>query len=227
MLISLVVYCLLGAIAGVLAGLLGVGGGIVIVPMLVFAFGWQNFPPDVLMLMALGTSMGSIMFTSISSSLAHSRNKGVQWDAVRNITPGILIGTFGPRLHMITYTTYSANLMLRALGLSMYLACLGLEAGTHFFETVMRPEGALWLLLGFLLTFVPVVLLGIFALRILRIDFGSVAGMLCGSMANPMALNYANDTIEGDNPSVSYATVYPLCMFLRVIIIQVMLMIFL
>ena len=70
MLISLVVYCLLGAIAGVLAGLLGVGGGIVIVPMLVFAFGWQNFPPDVLMLMALGTSMGSIMFTSISSSLA-------------------------------------------------------------------------------------------------------------------------------------------------------------
>ena len=114
--------------------------------------------------------------------------------------------------------------MLRALGLSMYLACLGLEAGTHFFETVMRPEGALWLLLGFLLTFVPVVLLGIFALRILRIDFGSVAGMLCGSMANPMALNYANDTIEGDNPSVSHATVYPLCMFLRVIIIQVMLM---
>ncbi|WP_295939422.1 putative transporter [uncultured Alistipes sp.] len=140
---------------------------------------------------------------------------------------GILIGTFGPRLHMITYTTQSANLMLRALGLSMYLACLGLEAGTHFFATVMRPEGALWLLLGFLLTFVPVVLLGIFALRILRLDFGSVSGMLCGSMANPMALNYANDTIEGDNPSVSYATVYPLCMFLRVVIIQVVLMIFL
>ena len=143
------------------------------------------------------------------------------------IVIGILIGTFGPRLHMITYTTYSANLMLRALGLSMYLACLGLEAGAHFFETVMRPEGALWLLLVFLLTFVPVVLLGVFALRVLRIDFGSVSGMLCGSMANPMALTYANDTIEGDNPSVSYATVYPLCMFLRVVIIQVMLMIFL
>ena len=84
-----------------------------------------------------------------------------------------------------------------------------------------------YLLLGFLLTFVPVVLLGVFALRVLRIDFGSVSGMLCGSMANPMALTYANDTIEGDNPSVSYATVYPLCMFLRVVIIQVMLMIFL
>ena len=137
---------------------------------------------------------------------------------------GILIGTFGPRLHMITYTTQSANLMLRALGLSMYLACLGLDAGTHFFETVMRPEGALWLGIGFALTFVPVVLVGLFALRVLKVDFGSVSGLLCGSMANPMALNYVNDTIESDNPSVSYATVYPVCMFLRVIIIQVMLM---
>ena len=106
-------------------------------------------------------------------------------------------------------------------------AGLGLEAGSYFVETVRRPEGALWLLLGFLLTFGPVVLLGVFALRVLRMDFGSVSGMLCGSMANPMALTYANDTIEGDNPSVSYATVYPLCMFLRVVIIQVMLMIFL
>ena len=140
------------------------------------------------------------------------------------IIVGILIGTFGPRLHMITYTTQSANLMLRALGLSMYLACLGLDAGIHFFETVMRPEGALWLGIGFALTFVPVVLVGLFALRVLKVDFGSVSGLLCGSMANPMALNYVNDTIEGDNPSVSYATVYPVCMFLRVIIIQVMLM---
>jgi len=143
------------------------------------------------------------------------------------IIVGILIGTFGPRLHMITYTTQSANLMLRALGLSLYLACLGLDAGTHFFETVMRPEGALWLVLGFLLTVVPVLLVGIFALRTLHLDFGSVSGLLCGSMANPMALNYANDTIEGDNPSVSYATVYPVCMFLRVVLIQVVLMLFL
>lgn len=75
-----------------------------------------------------------------------------------------------------------------------------------------------------MLTFVPVVLVGLFALRVLKVDFGSVAGLLCGSMANPMALNYANDTIEGDNPSVSYATVYPVCMFLRVIVIQVLLM---
>lgn len=143
------------------------------------------------------------------------------------ILVGILIGTFGPRLHMITYTTQSANLMLRALGLSMYLACLGMDAGAHFFETVMRPEGALWLGLGFLLTFVPVMAVGLLALRVLHLDFGSITGLLCGSMANPMALNYANDTIEGDNPSVSYATVYPVCMFLRVILIQIMLMLLL
>ena len=140
------------------------------------------------------------------------------------IIVGILIGTFGPRFHMITYTTRSANLMLRALGLSLYLACLGLDAGAHFFDTVFRPEGLLWIGLGFGLTVVPTVLVGFFAFKIMKIDFGSVSGMLCGSMANPMALNYANDTIPGDNRSVAYATVYPLSMFLRVIIAQVLLM---
>lgn len=143
------------------------------------------------------------------------------------IIVGILIGTFGPRLHMITYTTRSANLMLRALGLSMYLACLGLDAGKHFFETVFRPEGLLWIALGCAITVIPVLIMGIIAFRFMKVDFGSVSGMLCGSMANPMALTYANDTIPGDNPSVSYATVYPLCMFLRVIIAQVILMFFL
>lgn len=142
------------------------------------------------------------------------------------IIVGILIGTFGPRLHMVTYTTRSANLMLRALGLSSYLACLGLDAGTNFFETVFRPEGAMWVGVGFVLTVVPVLIIGIVAFRWMKVDFGSVAGMLCGSMANPMALNYANDTIPGDHPSLAYATVYPLCMFLRVIIAQLILMIF-
>ena len=136
----------------------------------------------------------------------------------------IIVGTFGPRMHMITYTTRSANLMLRALGLSMYLACLGLDAGAHFFDTVFRPEGALWIGLGAGLTIIPTAIVGMFAFKIMKIDFGSVSGMLCGSMANPMALNYVNDTIPGDNPSVAYATVYPLCMFLRVIIAQILLM---
>ena len=142
------------------------------------------------------------------------------------IIVGILIGTFGPRMHMVTYTTRSANMMLRAIGLNLYLACLGLDAGAHFFETVVRPEGLLWIILGLLITFVPVVLTGILALRVMKLDFGSISGLLCGSMANPMALNYANDTIEGDNPSVAYATVYPVCMFLRVIIIQLVVMFF-
>lgn len=140
---------------------------------------------------------------------------------------GILIGSYGPRLHLVTYTTRSANLMLRGIGLSLYLACLGLDAGSHFFETVMRPEGALWIGLGFFITFVPVVIMALVALRLCRMDFGSTCGMLCGSMANPMALNYANDIIPNDNPAVSYATVYPLGMFTRVIIAQLILMLFL
>ncbi|NDV59851.1 putative transporter [Bacteroides sp. 519] len=143
------------------------------------------------------------------------------------IIVGILIGTFGPRLHMITYTTQSANLMLRALGLSLFLACLGIRTGGDFFETVFRPEGLLWVGLGFGLTVLPVLLVGTIALKILKIDFGSVTGMICGSMANPMALNFANETIPGDNPSVAYATVYPLSMFLRVILAQITLMFFL
>lgn len=143
------------------------------------------------------------------------------------IVIGILIGSYGPRLHLVTYTTRSANLMLRGIGLSLYLACLGLDAGSHFFETVMRPEGALWIGLGFLITFVPVVIMALVALRLCRMDFGSTCGMLCGSMANPMALNYANDIIPNDNPAVSYATVYPLGMFTRVIIAQLILMLFL
>lgn len=138
------------------------------------------------------------------------------------IVIGILIGALGPRVHFISYMTRSAGLMLRKLGLSLYLACLGLEAGKDFFETVVRPEGLLWVGLGFLLTMVPVLIVGIIVLKIRRYDYGTICGILCGSMANPMALAYANDTIEGDTPSVSYATVYPIGMFIRVIIAQVL-----
>ena len=140
---------------------------------------------------------------------------------------GILIGSFGPRFRLVTYTTRSANLMLRGIGLSLYLACLGLDAGAHFFETVMRPEGAAWIGIGFAITLVPVIIMALVAMRINHLDFGSTCGMLCGSMANPMALNYANETLPGDNPAVSYATVYPLSMFSRVVIAQLILMFFL
>lgn len=137
------------------------------------------------------------------------------------IIMGILVGTFGPRLHMVTYTTSSANLLLRAMGIALFLACLGLEAGEHFFDTVFRTEGALWVGLGFLLTVIPTIIVGLFAVKLMKIDFGTATGMLCGSMANPMALDYANNSLPGDRPSVAYATVYPLSMFARVILVQI------
>ncbi|MDH6312312.1 AspT/YidE/YbjL antiporter-like protein [Parabacteroides sp. PFB2-10] len=140
---------------------------------------------------------------------------------------GILMGAFGPRLHLATYTTMSANLMLRQLGIVIYLAGLGIDSGAHFFETVFRPEGLLWIALGFALTVVPVMLVGIAASRLFRLDYAQNVGMLCGSMANPMALTFANSTVEGDEPAVSYATVYPLSMFTRVITAQLILILFL
>ena len=140
------------------------------------------------------------------------------------IMMGILVGALGPRMHFISYTTRSASLMLRKLGISLYLACLGLDAGKDFLSTVVRPEGITWVGIGFLLTVIPVLIIGIIALRTKKYDFGTICGILCGSMANPMALGYADDTIKGDTPSVSYATVYPLGMFIRVIIAQILIM---
>ena len=143
------------------------------------------------------------------------------------IIAGILVGCFGPRIHMRTYITRSANLMLRGIGLSLYLAGIGIDAGAHFFETVVRPEGLVWVVSGFLITVVPILAVATVALRVCRMKFGATCGMLCGSMANPMALNYVNDSYPGNEASVSYATVYPLGMFLRVVLSQVVLMFFL
>lgn len=142
------------------------------------------------------------------------------------IIMGILIGAFGPRFRMVTYTTRSASLMLRKLGLSLYLACLGLEAGKDFFSTVVRPEGLLWIGLGFVITVLPLIIVGAIALRTKKFDFGTICGILCGSMANPMALVYANDTVKDESSNISYATVYPLGMFIRVIIAQILVMFF-
>ena len=129
-------------------------------------------------------------------------------------------------VHFISYMTRSAGLMLRELGLALYLGCLGLAAGGQFFETVVRPEGLMWVGIGFLITVVPVVIVGLVILKTKKYDFGSICGILCGSMANPMALTYANETLDGDTPSISYATVYPLGMFIRVVIAQVIVMFF-
>ena len=142
------------------------------------------------------------------------------------IIVGILMGAFGPRLHLTTYTTQSANLMVRQLGIVIYLAGLGLDSGAHFFETVFRAEGLLWIGLGFALTIIPVLIVGYAASRFLHVNYAKNVGMLCGSMANPMALNYANSTVNGDEPSVAYATVYPLSMFVRVISTQLVILLF-
>ena len=142
------------------------------------------------------------------------------------IIMGIIVGALGPKMHFISYTTQSASLMLRKLGLSLYLACLGLDAGKAFFDTVMRPQGLLWIGIGALITIIPVLIVGLIALKTKKFDFGTICGILCGSMANPMALGYANDTIKGDTASISYASVYPLGMFLRVIIAQIIVMFF-
>ena len=140
------------------------------------------------------------------------------------IIMGIIMGYFGPRIHINSYTTQSANLMLRAIGLALYLACLGLDAGPHFLSTVMRPEGLQWIAVGFGLTVIPVLIVGAIALRWVKLDWPTITGVLTGAMANPMALNYANDTLRGDRPSVAYATVYPLSMFVRVVLVQVVLL---
>ncbi len=140
------------------------------------------------------------------------------------IIMGLLIGAYGPRFHMVAYTTTSANLMLRSLGLSMYLACLGLDAGQHFLDVVMRPEALSWIGFGVLITMLPVIIISVIAVKWLHKSFATTAGMLCGAMANPIALNYVNDTLPGDKASVAYATVYPFAMFLRVIIAQLIVM---
>ncbi len=140
------------------------------------------------------------------------------------IVVGILVGAYGPRFHMVTYTTNSANRMLRGLGLSVYLACLGLSAGPRFFDTVVGANGALWIGLGFLITVVPVVLVGWFALKFTKLGLPAVGGLLCGSMANPMALDYVNGTTDANKATVAYTTVYPLCMFVRVIVVQIVLL---
>lgn len=142
------------------------------------------------------------------------------------IVVGILIGRFGPQFHLVTYTTRSANLMLRGIGLSLYLACLGLSSGAQFLDTVMRADGLLWIGLGFFLTVVPTFLCGLLALRHGRLDFGESCGMMCGAMANPMALTYAGENTPGDESAVAYATVYPLAMFTRVVIAQLLILLF-
>ena len=141
------------------------------------------------------------------------------------IITGLLMGAFGPRMHLSIYMSRSANLMLRQLGLTIYLAGLGLSAGAGFFETVFSSEGLVWVIVSFALAVVPVLLTAFIAAKLFKLDYADNVGMLCGSMANPFALDFANPSGEGDDPAVAYATVYPASIFLRVISAQIILLI--
>ena len=140
------------------------------------------------------------------------------------IIVGILMGAFGPRFHIATYTTRSANLMLRQLGLTIYLAGLGLSAGAGFFATVFTLEGLKWVLVSIALCVIPVLAIGFIAARVFKMDYADNVGMLCGGMANPFALDYAGPGSDGDDPAVAYATVYPVSIFLRVISAQILIL---
>ena len=140
------------------------------------------------------------------------------------IITGLLMGAFGPRLHLSIYMSRSANLMLRQLGLTIYLAGLGLSSGAGFFDTVFSAEGLKWVLVSFSLATVPVIITALAAAKLFKTDYADNIGMLCGSMANPFALDFADPSGEGDDPAVAYATVYPASIFLRVISAQVIML---
>lgn len=140
------------------------------------------------------------------------------------IIVGILMGAFGPRLHIATYTTRSANLMLRQLGLTIYLAGLGLSAGAGFFDTVFTMEGLKWVAISISLAVIPVLAVGLIAKKFFKTSYADNVGMLCGSMANPFALDYAGNGSDGEDPAVAYATVYPASIFLRVISAQIIIL---
>ena len=142
------------------------------------------------------------------------------------IIVGILMGSFGPRFHIATYTTQSANLMLRQLGLTIFLAGLGLSAGDGFFESVLSMEGLKWVAISLFIAIIPVLLVGLISAKLFKLSYADNVGMLCGSMANPFALEFAGDGEDGEDPTVAYATVYPASIFLRVISAQLIMILF-
>ena len=133
----------------------------------------------------------------------------------------ILIGRFGTHWHLITYTTISANLMLREVGLAMFLAAVGLASGDGFVDAIISG-GYVWMLYALIIAIVPLIVVGVFARKVYKMDYYTLMGTLAGSMTNPIALTYANNIAGSDMPAISYATVYPLVMFLRVVIAQMM-----
>lgn len=136
----------------------------------------------------------------------------------------ILISRFGPKYKLITYTTMSANLMLREIGIAIFLACVGLGAGEGFIDTIVHKGGYVWIGYGVIITVVPLLLAGFIGRYAFKLNYYTLAGVLSGSMTDPPALAYSNELTSTDAPAVGYATVYPLTMFLRVLTAQILIL---
>jgi len=138
----------------------------------------------------------------------------------------ILIGRFGYKLKLIIYTTHSANLMLREIGICLFLASVGIGAGDKFVETVIYGNGLLWLICGFAITLLPLVIVGFFARKFAHFNYLTLMGVLSGSRTSLPLLTYSNTLATDDTPAVGYSTVYPLTMFLRILSAQVLILVF-
>lgn len=138
----------------------------------------------------------------------------------------ILIGRYGYKIHLVTYTTTSANLMLREIGLVLFLASVGVKAGANFVDTVVNGDGLLYVLTGFMITVLPILIIGIVARKKYRFNYFTIMGLLAGATTDPPALAFANASCSKDAPSIGYSTVYPLSMFLRIFTAQLIVLLF-
>lgn len=138
----------------------------------------------------------------------------------------ILISAYGAKVHLVTYTNSSANLLLREIGICLFLASVGIAAGKDFVQTVFNARGALWVAYGFIITVLPLIVIGCIARRKYKFNYYSIIGMMAGGYTDPPALAYGNKVAGNDAPAVSYSTVYPLTMFMRVIAAQLIILFF-
>lgn len=138
----------------------------------------------------------------------------------------ILIGRYGYKVHLVTYTTTSANMMLREIGLMLFLASVGIKAGDGFLETVIQGDGVKYVYTGFLITIIPILIIGIIARKKYKFNYFTIMGMIAGTYTDPPALAYANFICSKEAPSIGYSTVYPLSMFLRIFTAQIIVLFF-
>lgn len=170
---------------------------------------------------ALGCLLGSIPF--VFPGIPQPVKLGL---AGGPLIVAILVSRFGPNYKLVTYTTMSANLMIREIGISLFLACVGLGAGGGFVDTIVNDGGYVWVGYGVLITVIPLLVAGFVARKFFKVNYYTLIGVLSGSMTNPPALAYSNEQTGSDAPSVGYATVYPLTMFLRVLTAQLLIIFF-